>query len=516
MNRLTKLALVPAALAILTMQGPASAGKADDTVVWATASQVDITDVYYQNQREVVITALNMCDSLLHLNPETYEYVPLLATGYKWKDSVTLDLDLREGVKYWDGRDFSAKDVAYSLNHARQPDSAVAVRQIFDWIKDVEVLDDYKVRIHAVEPTPAALAYLADETPIYPEGHYDDAPPLTTKEGETKRDYGAVEPMCTGPYMLDEFNPGSGFTLVKNPNYFEGGPKGQPDVGKLVYKTIADTDSQLASMMTGDVDWIWSVLPQNVAQLEQVPTLEIKAAPTMRVSFLSLDSAGLTGESPLQDRKVRQAIAHAIDRQAIVDNLLGPGAEVVNSMCAPVQVACSEDVHVYDYDPERAKELLAEAGYPDGFELPIHGYRDRPYTESVMSYLREVGIRTDLRYLQWKALRPKLRNKEVTFAHLSWGSQGIMDATASTGYYFTFGPDDLTHDEEIRDWLVEADTIVEEDERAALYEKALQKIADQAYYLPLFLYNHIYAINADLDYTVTPDELAHFYMAKWK
>src|SRR3546814_8636071 len=122
MERLAQFALVGAS--VLAVQTSAVAGKADDTVVWATASEIDTADVYYQNLRGVVIAALTMCDSLLHLNPLTHEYEPLLAQSYKWVDPRTLDFTLREGIKFANGKSFGAKDVAYTLTHARQPDGS--------------------------------------------------------------------------------------------------------------------------------------------------------------------------------------------------------------------------------------------------------------------------------------------------------------------------------------------------------------------------------------------------------
>src|SRR3546814_12891704 len=143
------------------------------------------------------------------------------------------------------------------------------------------------------------------------------------------------------------------------------------------------------------------------------------ALPISRLSFLSLDAAGRSCESPMQKLKVRQAVAYSIDRQAIVKNLVGPCATVLKSICYPAQFGCTEDVPQYKYDPEKARKLLAEAGYPNGFEETLYAYRDRPYTEAVMNYLRAVGIKTKLRFLQWKALRPVIDKGQVTMAQLT-------------------------------------------------------------------------------------------------
>src|SRR5262249_18520688 len=159
-------------------------------------------------------------------------------------------------------------------------------------------------------------------------------------------------------------------------------------------------------LLTGGVDWLWDVSPDNAKKLALMPNVTVKAAPTTRMSFLSLDAAGRAGKSPVQDVRVRRAIYHAIDRQAIARDLVGEGAARLDSMCVPTQCGGGRAVPTYAYDPAKAKALLAEAGYPEGFQLPLYGYRDRPYSEAVVGYLRKVGITAELRFLQWTALRP--------------------------------------------------------------------------------------------------------------
>ncbi len=494
----------------------AMAGKADDTLTWATASEVDTIDLYYQNLREVVIMAHQMCDTLMHRDPLKGEYKPLLAESFKWADDTTLEFKLRKGVKFHNGKELTAEDVAYTFNHARQPDSGVVTRLLVDWIADVEAVAPDTVRFKAKAPTPAAIEYLSGITPIYPKGHYDNAPTVPGAAGKPRRDYGAVVPMCTGPYRVKEFKPGASVTLVKNPDYFKGGPKGQPSIGTLVYRTIPDTETQVAELVTGGLDWIWGVPSENAKQLASMPNVTVQAAPTTRLSFLSLDAAGRSGDTPLKDLRVRQAITYAIDRKALARDLVGKGAEPLLSMCDPAQFGRATDVRDYPYDPAKAKALLKEAGFADGFEMPIYAYRDRPYTEAVMNYLRAVGIKTDLRFLQWKALRGPLQEGKVALAHLTWGSQGILDASASVSNYFKGSIDDYARDAEVKAWLEAADSTIDPDKRKELYSKALHKIADQAYFVPLFSYGRTYAFNKELDIPVTPDELAHFYLAKWK
>ena len=509
-TQLCSVALVAAAT------GPALSDRASDTVVWSTSNEINSADIYYQNMREVVIAAHSACDTLMHRDPLSGEYLPLLAESYEWVDDTTLEFKLREGVNFHDGSAFTAADVAYTFAHASNPDHGVVTQLVVDWIDRMEVIDDHTVRIHAKRPTPAAINYLSGVTPIYPDGHYDDAPEVPGADGTTRRDWGAVTPVCTGPYRITAFEPGGELVMERNDDYFEGGPKGKPEIGRLVFRTISDTETQIAELVTGGVDWLWGVPPENAQMLAGMGNVTVQSAPTTRISFLSLDAAGRSGDTPMTDVRVRRALAHAIDAEAIATSLVGEGSERLVSICDPSQFGCSTDVPTYEYDPERARELLAEAGHADGFTIPIYAYRDRPFTEAVMGYLSEVGVEAELRYLQWPALRPLLHDGSVELAHLSWGSQGMLDASASVSHYFKHGPDDYALDDSVRELLEEADSVTDAERRRELYDRALTAIAEEAYFVPLFSYGRTYAFNADLDIPVTPDELAHFYLARWK
>lgn len=511
-------ALLCGAALSLAVASPALAGKSNDTLTWSTASEIDTPDLYFQNLREVVILAHQMCDTLMHRDPVSGKFLPLLAKSYKWEDDKTLVFKLREGVKFHDGSSLDAGDVAYTFNLVSKPDSGMRTRFLVNWIDHVEARDPMTVVFHAKAPTPMAISYLSGITPVYPSGHYDKAPTIPGANGTKRRDYGAVMPVCTGPYKLGKFVAGQSVTLVKNDDYFKDSPKGQPAIGKIVFRTISDTETQLAELVTGGVDWVWGVPSENAEQLRGMGNLTVTAAPTMRMSFLMLDSVGRTGKdkNPFMDVRVRKAMFYAIDRTAIAQKLVGKGSEVLKAMCHPAQTGCVQDIPQYAYDPKKAKALLAEAGYPNGFSFTLYAYRDRPYTEAVTSYLRAVGINAKLEFLQWKALRPLITNNTTRVAHLTWGSQGVTDASASTGNYFKGGPDDYAGDAELTKLLKAADVTVDEAKREDMYRKALTRISDQAYAVPLFSYGRTYAFNKDLDFTVTSDEIAHFYMARWK
>ena len=509
-HRLGALGLI-LLMAVAFLCSPAMAGKKDDTLYIALEKELENVDRYFNTAREGIIFARHVYDNLLWRDPETYEYKGLLAKTFKWVNDTTLEIELRQGVKFHNGQEMTADDVVYTLNWVIDPKNGALQRNYVDWMKNVEKLGPYKVRINLEKPFPAAFEFLSGANPIYPKDYYAKVGP---------KGFG-LKPIGTGPYKCVELEPGKRYVLVKNEDYFKDSPKGQPNIGKIVWRTIPEVNTKVAELMTGGLDWIWLVPPDQAANLAKMPNLTVVAAETMRVGFLYMDAANRSEEllgvdNPYKHLKVRQAVNHAIDREAISKNLVGGQSRVINSACFPSQFGCTQDVVAYDYNPEKAKQLLAEAGYPDGFETTLYGYRDRPYAEAMVGYLREVGIKAKLEMLQYSALRERSRAGKVQLNFQTWGSYSINDVSAITSYWFKFSPDDTARDPQVRDWLEQGDTTVDPEARKAVYKKALQRIAEQAYWAPLFTYVSNNCFNKDLEFTPYPDAVPRFYRARWK
>lgn len=491
---------------------PAAAGKADDTLVWSTDRDVAVVDPYFNNTRELVIMGHLGWDTPLFLNLDTGEYEPLLATEWTWVDDTTLDLILREDVVFHDGSTFGPEDVAYTVNFVANEDSGVLTTQNVSWLELAEVRGKNTVRLTLDQPFPAALAYLAGAIFIVPEGHYDDAP--TAADGS--RDYAAVPPVGTGPYKWQETVPGERIEWVANADYFEDGPKGQPQIANITFRTITDPNTQMAELMTGGVDWIWDVPKEQAERLAESGQVQVENAKTMRISYMHLDANGTSGNDALADKRVRQALNHAINREAIARNLVGPASVVIHAACHPDQFGCTDDVTQYEYDPEKAKALLEEAGYGDGLEIDLYAYRQREFTEAAIGDLANVGIDANLNFMQYRALRDLIWGGQTPVAHMTWGSNSIPDVSASLGHFFSGGRDDPAKDEAVIAKVKEGDTSVDPDARAAAYKEALQRIAEEAYWVPMFTYAKYYAFSNDLNMEITPDEMPRFYAASWK
>lgn len=496
-----------AAMAALSISTAAFADKANDTLHVAFTKELESVDSYMNSAREGIVLQRAIWDGLLYRDPVTSEYKGNLATSWEWIDDLTIEFKLREGVTFHNGEAFNADDVVYTVDFVTNPDSGVKTTRNVSWMKSAEKIDDFTVRLKLKAPFPAAIEFLSGPVSMYPNEYYAEVGPSGM----------ALNPIGTGPYKAVKIEPGKHFVLEKNENYFDG-PKGQAQVGRIDVRTMPDINTQMAEMFNGTLDLIWQVPADQAGKLGQMEQFQAVNESTMRVGFLLMDAIGKTGEeSPFKDVRVRRAVAHAIDRQAIVDALVKGSSKVVNSACFPSQFGCDVDVPSYDYDPEKAKALLAEAGYTDGFTTDFYAYRNRDYAEAISSYMNAVGIKTNFNMLKYAALRDLNNTQGVPVNFQTWGSYSINDVSAGfTGEFLKGGVGDSVKDAEVMEALEVADTSTDPEVRIANYSKALNRIADQAFAVPLFSYNTNYVFTQEVAYTPTPDEVLRFATMRWK
>jgi peptide/nickel transport system substrate-binding protein len=224
-----------------------------------------------------------------------------------------------------------------------------------------------------------------------------------------------------------------------------------------------------------------------------------------------------TPTPPLQDVRVRRAINHAIDRDTMVKQIVGTGSRVINTICFPSQFGCTDEGAArYPYDPAKAKALLTEAGFPNGFEVDIVAYRERQQTEAIINNLQAVGIKANLRFLQYAAMRELVRGNKAGLSHQTWGSFSVNDVSASTPVWFGMIGDDVAKDPEVRDLLKSGDNSIDPNARKAAYKTALLLIAERAYAVPLWSLPTYYVASADLVFKAYPDEMPRFWEMSWK
>lgn len=496
-----------AAAATLGGIRPAHANKAQDTLRIVWDQPIENADCYFNTSREGIIFARHVWDQLIERDPATGKYLPSLATAWRWIDNLTLEFDLRQGVKFHNGQPFSADDVVYTINFVTDPANKVLNTNNVGWMKNCEKLDDYKVRIHLKGPFPAAYEYLAGPIAIYPHEYYKKVGP----------DGMARAPVGTGPYKVTAISPGKSVNLAKNTDYWEGSPKGKPKIGKLEITYPPEKATQIAGLLSGSVDWMMYVPTDQVDNLKSVPGIAVTSGETMRCGYIYFDSAGRSGKSPLQDVRVRQAIAYAVNREEFIKSFFPPSAKPLKAPCYPAQFGCYQGATQYDYNLAKAKELMKEAGYPNGFTTTLYAWRQPPAWEDALAgYMAKIGIKANIQLLQYPAVRTKNQEGVTPMTFGDWGSYSISDASAILGNFFAGSGDDFTGDKELQGWVKQAGVVNDPKEREELYKKAIERIMDKMYMLPMNSYAIYYAYTDTLNFQSFPDEIPRYWLYSWK
>jgi peptide/nickel transport system substrate-binding protein len=483
----------------------AFAGKSDNTLRFGFSQQLQSLDNYYSPGREGVLNGFWIYDALTYRDPDTLEYKPSLATAWRRIDDLTLEFDIRQGVKFHNGESLTPEDVAFTLNYVSDPENKVYNQTAAGWIDHAEVVSGGKVRIKAKAVTPFALEYISILA-IYPEKYYR----------EVGKDGMGIRPIGTGPFKAER---GTNNTIVytRFEDYFEGSPKGKPRIAKMIYEVIPDPNTQIAELITGKLDWAYQISNDQAEALRRIPSIRVVSADTFRIAFISLDAAAKTSpDTPLKNVLVRKAINYAINREGIVRNLMKTGAQVINSACNPVQFGCDQEVVSYKYDVSQATALMQKAGYAGGFTVDILGYRNRQVADAIIGDLRAIGITANLKWLQYPAAVQKRRANEAPMLIDDWGSNSVNDVAAILPAFFTNGVDDFSMDKQVAQDIIAGGATNDAAARKAAYSAALKRIAENAYWVPLFTMPINYVFSAALDFPVNRAEIPEFYRAQWK
>ena len=343
------------------------------------------------------------------------------------EDGLGYTFYLRQGVKFHDGSDMNAADVVFSLDRARAEDSTNAQKGLFAAIASVEALDELTVQVTLSQPTGAFLFNMAwGDAVILPE--------------EATEDQLKTAPNGTGAFVFGNWVQGDQITLNRNPNYW-----GTPAMlESATIKYISDPSAAYAALMAGDID-AFPVFPapENLAQFAADPRFSVIVGSTEGETILAMNNA----QPPLDNVLVREAIAHAIDRQAIIDGAMFGYGTPIGTHFAPHNPDYVDLTGMSNYDPERARALLAEAGLPDGFtttlKLPPPSYARRG-GEIIASQLREVGIQTEITNLEWAQwLEEVFNGKDFGLTIVSHTEPMDIGIYANPDYYFQYDNPDF-------------------------------------------------------------------------
>lgn len=391
------------ALAAALLCGTALAAHAQ-TFRWANDGDVNSMDPYGRNETFLLSFNANIYEPLVRRNPQM-EIEPALAVRWEQPAPTVWRFHLRQGVKFSDGTPFTADDVVFSAERVRAPGSNVG--SVLASVKEVRKIDDHTVEFVTNEPDPIFLQEIttfAMMSKAWATTHNATRPAdLTSRE----ENYATRNAMGTGPFRLVSREPDRRTVLERNPGWWDHNATG--NVQRAELNIIANDATRVAALLSGEVDFVYTVPPQDVARIGAAPGVRVIQGPELRTIFLGFDQmrpellkSDVKGRNPFQDVRVRRAFYHAIDEAAIVRTVMRGQARLAGLIYGPgVNGFREQDEHRYAYDPEMAKRLLAEAGFPNGFGVTMDCPNDRYVNDeaictAVVNMLARANVRVTL------------------------------------------------------------------------------------------------------------------------
>ncbi|MBI1736250.1 MAG: hypothetical protein HYR51_13840 [Candidatus Rokubacteria bacterium] len=505
MHRRWVLGLVLAAA--IALGGPAAHAQTKDTLTVALVSLAPTLDPHMHFERVGILVNINMFDSLLHKNTKL-EYQPSLATSWKALNDTTWEFKLRKGVKFHNGDTMTAEDVKYSFDRVLDQSNKSPQYGNVRAIKEVKIVNPETIHLVTDKPFPLLLERLVF-FPIVPKKHIEKV---------TAQTFGESAAVGTGPWKLVEWKRGQGIRLEA----FDQHWRGKPAFKHLVFRQIPEVATQVAELKTGGVDIIRNVSADLVPDLKGHPQTYVSSAPILRTHYVHLDMR----TEPFSKKAARQAANYAIDREAIVQKMMAGLGRVVPTVVHPAAFGFDPAVTPYTFDPKKAKELLAQAGYPNGVDITLHsGFVEfRPVFEAIGQMLTEVGIRTTVKMWDPGPAWNKFFQGEGKATHGyygSWGYYSVFDADAILHPLYHTEPGGWVGKHYIRveglDSLIDQGrSTVDQAARKRTYSQILRMLKEEAPSIFLFHQFDTLGISKKVDYAARGDEWLWLYDAKPK
>jgi peptide/nickel transport system substrate-binding protein len=471
-------ALLAAALAALLvlaphLRPPAAAAQPAGTLVIDTTAEAESLDPAYASQAAGFSVLASVFDNLIERDYRG-QLQPMLAESWSLPNPNTIEFKLRHGVVFHNGEPFDARSVKFSI--ARLLDPATASPNAGGWpktLQGVTIVDDYTVDLVFSEPDATIFDALAVSGAMLPPRYYSEHPP----------DYLATHPVGTGPYTFVEWVKDDHTTLTANTGYWGTGTyKGSPNVQTVVFRPVPAAGTRVADLLNGTADIISDVSPDDLDTLRgrAADGFSVVTGSTSRLQFVMFMPKQPT--DPLADRRVRQALNYAVDVDAIVQNLFkGLGTR----QASPILVGAlgyDPSVAPYPYDPARARQLLAEAGYPNGFSATMDvASSDNPAEAlAVAGQLQQVGVTVQPRMqelAQFNANWTQAKSGDLRFAR--W--VGLQDPAVFLNFTTVCGAflgDSLVCDPGTTARIKQAAATLDQDARAAQYAVISRELHD--------------------------------------
>lgn len=476
------------ALAGCSTTGGTSSSGADDEVsvinVAITSDPRSLMPNSSTAQSEITVSE-QIVEKLIEAGTDGTGYEARLAESWEQIDDSTVRLTLRQGVSFTNGEPFDADSVVYSINEVFM--NADAYSSSWELVKEAVKVDDYTVDIISPEPTGLILNALARGSFMYPKDYF----------AETGADGFGEAPIGTGPYVLSSWTKGDNVTLDANPDYWGGAA----EIDQVVFKVIPDKTAQIAAAQTGDVDLFLDIPVGSIDQVESTDGVSIVSRPSSRIYYLFMSE--LT-DTPMKDQAVRKALWYAIDTQSLIDQQLGGyGSTLKSQLLSDAYFGYDDSLPEMTYDPDKAKELLAEAGYPDGFEVTFkyssgRYAQDLELGQAIAAQLAEVGINVTQEPLESGTFLTQLLDLELNDISMM-GALTAPDAYFMYNQFVTDGTYSYYSNEQVDALLSQALTESDEDTRQTILSDLSKVFIEDPAYVPLFQGEDLYLVSDSVE-----------------
>ena len=457
-------------------EGGETASGYKNTLTWAQGADVTSLDPHQGHETPAVQVTSQIFDTLVTLDPKTNEIVPQIADSWEQIDEQTYVFKIHEGIKFHDGSDLTAEDVKFSLDRAR---NSATVSYIVNFIEDVTVDDDHTVTIKTTAPYAPALRNLAIPfAAIVPKAVV-----------EADEDAFILNPVGSGPYKFVEWNQGDHVTLKAFDDYYAG----KAETENLIMKVIPETSQRTIALETGEVDMAYDLAVNDIPKVNENDKLQVYEIPSLTCWYVSMN----LNKKPFDNPKVREALSMAIDRQTIIDTINAGSGQPADAIIAPA-VFGYYSTGVREYNPTKAKELLAEAGYPDGFStsLWVNDNQSRiEMCQAMQAMLLEIGVQCNIEVLEFGSYISRTVAGEHDMAYFGWTtSSGDADYSYYSLEHSTqqgaAGNRSFLADPDVDKLIEKARFNTNESERKDLYKELAIKLDEINNNIPIF-YSYI-------------------------
>lgn len=479
-------------------------------LTYVQGAEIDSLDPLLTRRQEGLGVIINTHEALVQRDPKTMQPAPALAVSWTNPDPKTWVFKLRGGVKFHNGEVFDAKTVTYNFDRIVKPELNSATGATLVPILDkVEAVDDATVRITTKAASPWLLERLM-AVRFMP----------AKETAEKGADYVASHPVGTGPYKFVEWVPSQRVLLQRNDDYW--GPK--PAYKELLFRQILESSTAISEMLAGSVD-IVSLIPfDQIDTINKSGTATVKKVATQVLLEAPLDVLGRTGPTPFQDKRVRQAANYAVNKEAIAKNLLGGGeVQISASFLSPLEFGFDPSVKPYPYDPEKAKQLLAAAGYANGFDAefkiyPLGGYVDsKVLGEAIVADLGKVGIRAALRQVSSADIGNTIRSGKAGPIYLRQNECATaFDAALCFSFYTKGSVFAYYSSDELEAMRLKAEGTADQALRKALYGQMQAFMHEEAPVIFGWTGILFAGVSNKVDWQPQPDNLSRLFLAKPK